>query len=128
MFSHLVVGSDNIDQSRSFYDHVLGTLGIQPGILDDRGRVMYISPTGVLGLTKPINGEPAAPGNGMTIGFRARSEDEVNAWHAAGVRHGGTSCEDPPGYRTNKLGRAYLAYLRDPSGNKLCAVFRPDAG
>jgi len=127
MFSHIMVGSDDIDRSRSFYDKIFATLGIAPGNLDDKGRAIYASPTGVFAISKPINGDGATFGNGMTIGFRARSEDEVNAWHSAGISNGGTSCEDPPGYRTNKLGRAYLAYLRDPFGNKLCASFRPGA-
>lgn len=69
----------------------------------------------------PINGEPATYGNGSTIGFAANSAAEVDAWHAAGTANGGTTCEDPPGERANG---AYLAYLRDPAGNKLCAVYR----
>jgi catechol 2,3-dioxygenase-like lactoylglutathione lyase family enzyme len=78
----------------------------------------------VFALTKPIDGQPASHGNGSTIGFAAASPEAVDAWHAAGAANGGTSCEDPPGVRENGPVKLYLAYLRDPSGNKLCALHR----
>lgn len=124
MFSHVMVGANDIDASKKFYDAVLGTLGIGPGVTDDKGRVFYLSAGGVFAVTKPINGEPATHGNGSTIGFAVKDPATVDAWHAAGVANGGTTCEDPPGVREGGLGRMYLAYLRDPAGNKLCALHR----
>ena len=121
MFSHVMVGVSDIEASKNFYDAVLGTLGISPGV-DNNGRYFYISPSGVFAITIPINGEPATHGNGSTIGFAATSPEQCDAWHAAGVAHGGSSCEDPPGLRDSGT---YLAYLRDPDGNKICALHRP---
>ena len=124
MFSHIMVGAKDIDQSKKFYDAVLGTLGLGPGILDDKGRVFYMSPAGVFAITKPINGAPATAANGATIGFAVADSAAADAWHAAGVANGGTTCEDPPGVREGGLGKMYLAYLRDPAGNKICALHR----
>jgi predicted lactoylglutathione lyase len=75
----------------------------------------------------PLNGEAATHGNGSTIGFTVDSAEQVDAWHAAGVATGGTSVEDPPGIRQGSFGPLYLAYLRDPDGNKLCALHRMPA-
>lgn len=124
MFSHVMVGANDIEASRKFYDATLGALGVPPGRTDDKGRVFYVTPTGVFGITKPINGDAACHANGGTIGFAAKSPEEADAWHAAGVANGGASCEDPPGVREGGLGKLYLAYLRDPAGNKLCALLR----
>ncbi len=124
MFSHVMVGANDLEASRKFYDAVLGAIGIPPGITDEKGRIFYLSPTGVFAVTTPINGAPAAPANGGTIGFAAGDPAAVDAWHAAGVANGGTTCEDPPGVRESGIGKMYLAYLRDPSGNKLCALHR----
>jgi catechol 2,3-dioxygenase-like lactoylglutathione lyase family enzyme len=124
MFSHVMVGSNDIAASKRFYDAVLGALGIPAGVTDDKGRIFYLAPTGIFAITTPINGAPATAANGGTIGFAASSPAAADAWHAAGVAHGGTSCEDPPGVREGGLGRMYLAYLRDPSGNKICALHR----
>ena len=125
MFSHVMVGANDLEASRKFYDAVLGTLGIGPGFTDEKGRIFYLSPSGsVFALTKPIDGKPAAPANGGTIGFLAPDPATVDAWHAAGVANGGTTCEDPPGVRESSLGKMYLAYLRDPAGNKLCGFHR----
>jgi catechol 2,3-dioxygenase-like lactoylglutathione lyase family enzyme len=124
MFSHVMVGADDIEASRKFYDAVLGTLGIPAAITDEKGRLFYLSPGGVFAVTKPINGEPASSGNGATIGFTVGDPATVDAWHAAGVANGGTTCEDPPGVREGSMGKMYLAYLRDPVGNKLCALHR----
>jgi catechol 2,3-dioxygenase-like lactoylglutathione lyase family enzyme len=118
MFSHVMIGTNNLDRAKAFYDAVLGTLGIAPGAVD-RHRVFWRSPTGVFSVTVPINGEPATVGNGGTIGFACQSAEQAQAWHAAGLANGGTTCEDPPGVRG---GQMYLAYLRDPDGNKICAL------
>ena len=122
MFNHIMLGADDVAVSKRFYDAVLGALGIEPGTTDENGRCLFRTSGGTLMLKNPIDGEAASHGNGSTIGFRAGSTDEVDAWHAAGVANGGTTCEDPPGLRPSGV---YLAYLRDPIGNKLCAVFRP---
>jgi catechol 2,3-dioxygenase-like lactoylglutathione lyase family enzyme len=124
MFSHVMVGADDVEASVRFYDAALGALGIPPGRIDEKGRAFYMTQTGVFAITKPINGEPASCANGATIGFAARTPEEADAWHAAGLANGGTECEDPPGVREGKIGRLYLAYLRDPAGNKICALHR----
>jgi catechol 2,3-dioxygenase-like lactoylglutathione lyase family enzyme len=124
MFSHIMVGANDIQASKAFYDAVLGALGHGPGSIDEKGRCFYITAAGVFAITPPIDGEPASHGNGSTIGFAAADPAAANAWHAAGVANGGVSCEDPPGVREGANGKLYLAYLRDPSGNKICALHR----
>ncbi|MFA5965364.1 MAG: VOC family protein [Sphingomonas sp.] len=127
MFSHIMVGADDVAASKAFYDATLGALGVPAGNTDDKGRVFYLTKTGVFAITKPINGAPASCANGSTIGFAASSPEQADAWHAAGLAAGGTACEDPPGIRSGAAGSLYLAYLRDPSGNKLCALYRVPA-
>lgn len=126
MFSHVMVGVKDLEVSRQFYDAVLGTLGIAPGVAN-KSRYFYRSPTGVFGITTPINGEPATHGNGSTLGFRAASVEQANAFHAAGLANGGTTCEDPPGVREGSGTALYIAYLRDPNNHKICVVHRPAA-
>lgn len=123
MFSHLMIGTNDLNRSKAFYDALLGTLGVKPGLVD-RYRVFWRSPGGLFCVAQPINGEPATVGNGSTVGFAAQSEAEVLAWHAAGLAAGGTDCEDPPGVREGAAGKLFLAYLRDPDGHKLCAMYR----
>ncbi|MEO7254258.1 MAG: VOC family protein [Casimicrobium sp.] len=124
MFSHVMVGVNDLEVSRKFYDALLGTVGIAPGVAN-KNRYFYRSPTGSFGITTPINGEPATHGNGSTFGFNMTSTEQVDAFHAAGLANGGTTCEDPPGFRDGATGKLYLAYLRDPDGNKLCGLYRP---
>jgi catechol 2,3-dioxygenase-like lactoylglutathione lyase family enzyme len=124
VFSHIALGVNDMELSRVFYDAVLGALGHGPGVMDDSGRCYYRSPTGVFLLTRPLDGGEACNGNGSTIGFLAPSPEAADAWHAAGLAHGGVSCEDPPGVREGPAGKRYLAYLRDPAGNKICALHR----
>ncbi len=126
MFSHIMVGVKDLEASKKFYDAVLGTIGVPAGAAN-RNRYFYRSPSGTFGITTPINGEPATYANGGTIGFTVTSPEQGDAWHAAGLANGGTTCEDPPGFRDSPAGRMYLAYLRDPDGNKICAVHRPPA-
>jgi catechol 2,3-dioxygenase-like lactoylglutathione lyase family enzyme len=128
MFSHVILGVNDLEASKQFYDALLGALGIKPGIYNHNGvvgRYFYRTPTGSFGITKPLNGEPATHGNGGTIGFNTASPEQADAFHAAGLAHGGSTCEDPPGWREGSVGKLYLAYLRDPDGNKLCALHRP---
>lgn len=120
MFSHVMLGVNDLEVSKKFYDALLGTLGIGPGVAN-KNRYFYISPTGTFMITTPINGKPATHANGGTVGFAVTSPEQGDAFHAAGVANGGTTCEDPPGFRDSGV---YLAYLRDPDGNKLCALHR----
>jgi len=124
MFSHVMLGADDIDASKKFYDATLGALGAKPGVTDPKGRIIYMHGGGMLLLTKPIDGQPASCGNGSTIGFAVGSQEEANAWHEAGIANGGTAIEDPPGVREGAGMKLYLAYLRDPAGNKICALKR----
>lgn len=126
MFSHVMVGSDDIAASRAFYDATLGAMGARPAS-ENQGRLVYMHGGGLFLVSPPINGEPACHANGGTIGFAADSPETVDAWHQAGVDNGGTSIEDPPGVREASFGKLYLAYLRDPAGNKLCAMHRMPA-
>jgi catechol 2,3-dioxygenase-like lactoylglutathione lyase family enzyme len=123
MFSHIMIGTNDLDRAKKFYDSVLGTLGVGPAVVDGH-RIFYITPKGIFSVSKPIDGQPATAGNGGTIGFAAASSEQADAWHKAGVAAGGTTCEDPPGVRSGNSGKMYLAYLRDPDGNKLCALHR----
>lgn len=123
MFSHIMIGTNDLDKAKAFYDAVLGVVGVPAGVVD-RHRVFWRTSTGVFSVTVPINGQPATVGNGSTIGFACQSAEQVDAWHDAGVGHGGTSCEDPPGVREGAAGKLYLAYLRDPDGNKICGLYR----
>ena len=123
MFSHIMIGTNDLVRAKSFYDAVLATLGVAPGHVD-RHRVFYRTATGVFSVSVPINGEPATVGNGSTIGFACKSAEQADAWHAAGIANGGSTCEDPPGVRDGAVGKLYLAYLRDPDGNKICALQR----
>ena len=123
MFSHVMIGTNDLDKAKAFYDSLLGTLEVRPARVDGH-RIFYITKTGVFSVSKPINGEPATCANGGTIGFACNSPEQVDAWHAAGVANGGKSCEDPPGIRDAGFGKMYLAYLCDPDGNKLCGFYR----
>lgn len=124
MFSHVMVGANDVQESKVFYDAILGAMGHEPGVIDDKGRCFYFTPSGIFAITKPIDGEPAGHGNGSTIGFAATDPATADAWHAAGLANGGSACEEPPGVREGVAGKLYLAYLRDPSGNKICALHR----
>ena len=124
MYSHMMVGSNNIDRSKTFYDGLFASLGGTPAIKDDKGRLIYMHNNSMFLVTPPIDGQPATAGNGCTIGFAMDNPEQANAWHAAGVANGGTAVEDDPGIRSGAFGSIYLAYLRDPDGNKLCALHR----
>ena len=126
MFSHIMVGTNDMQASKVFYDAILGELGHKPGVMDEKGRCFYFTDTGIFALTQPINGEGASCGNGSTVGFATVSPEQTDTWHKVGIANGGVSCEDAPGIREGGLGKLYLAYLRDPSGNKLCALHRMD--
>lgn len=125
MFSHVTLGMKDAAESKRFYDAILGVLGAGEGRIDERGRLIYMHAGSRLVITRPVDGKEAACGNGHTLGLLAPDPATVDAWHEAGVAHGGTSAEDPPGIRHATEGRiVYLAYLRDPAGNKLCAFHK----
>lgn len=124
MFSHIMLGANDVAESKAFYDAILAVLGYKPGVIDEKGRCFYYEKSGIFSLSKPIDGEPASCGNGSTIGFAAESPEIIDAWHEAGLANGGTAIEDPPGVREGGGIKLYLAYLRDPSGNKVCALHR----
>jgi len=129
MFSHVMVGSNDIERSKRFYDAVLGTLGAGEPFRNvnttGQVRLFYRHAGGSFCVSEPIDGEPATCANGGTIGFKCDSPAQVQAFHDIAVAHGGTSIEQPPGLRESQLGSMYLAYVRDPDGNKLCAMYRP---
>ena len=118
MFTHIMIGSNDLERARGFYDATFTALGGNPGEMDARGRLIYAHDGGRLMITTPIDGKPATVANGGTIGIAAASRDHVLAWHEAGTRHGGTAIESPPAERPNG---AFVAYLRDPDGHKLTA-------
>jgi len=128
MFSHVVIGSNDIERSKRFYDAVLGTLGVGEPFRNKaetgQNRLFYRHEGNNFGITEPINGEAATCANGATIGFKCSSPEQVQQFHDTAVAHGGTSIEDPPGLREGSMGAMHLAYVRDPDGNKLCAVYR----
>jgi catechol 2,3-dioxygenase-like lactoylglutathione lyase family enzyme len=118
IFSHLVIGANDVEKARAFYDEVLGTLGIKR-VYDDAERSAWGTGAPELMVGKPLNGEPATHGNGGTIGFSAASTEAVDRFHAAALANGG-SCEGEPGPRA--FPGLYAAYARDPDGNKICAI------
>ena len=127
MYSHMMVGTNDMDRSKKFYDGLFASIGGKPGFVDPKGRLIYAKDGQMFLVTKPIDGEDAQPGNGMTIGFAVTGPEQADAWHKAGVEHGGTAIEDDPGVRSGGGMSLYLAYLRDPDGNKLCALHRMPA-
>ncbi len=124
MFSHVTIGSNDIERSRKFYDAMMAVLGGEPGVQDAKGRLIYAHDGSRLLITKPIDGQPATGANGGTLGFTASSPEQADALHQAAVENGGVSVEDPPGVRQGATAKLYLAYMRDPDGNKLCALHR----
>lgn len=129
MFSHIMVGTNDIERSKRFYDAVLGVLGAGEPIRNQAKtghvRLFYRHDGQTFCVSEPINGQPASFANGGTIGFKCESPEQVRQFHATAVAHGGSSIEDAPGLREGSLGAMYLAYVRDPDGNKLCALHRP---
>jgi catechol 2,3-dioxygenase-like lactoylglutathione lyase family enzyme len=129
MFSHVMVGTNDIERSKKFYDAVLGTLGVGEPVRNTNStgqtRLFYRHEGTTFCVSEPINGEPATFANGGTIGFKCSSPAQVLAFHATAVANGGTPIEQPPGPRGANPGAMHLAYVRDPDGNKLCALHRP---
>ena len=128
MINHVMIGSNDIERSKRFYDAVLGTLGagepLRHKAKSGHLRLFYRHNGSTFCVTEPINDEAATSANGGTIGFKCSSLEQVRAFHDTAVANGGQSIEDPPGLREGDLGAMYLAYVRDPDGNKLCAICR----
>ncbi len=122
-----MVGSNDIDRSKQFYDALFTAIGSKPGRKDEKGRLSYLHKGALFMVSRPIDGQPATRGNGSTIGISLDSPEQVHGWLEAGVAAGGTAIEDPPGVRPGAFGPLYLAYLRDPDGNKLCGLHRMPA-
>lgn len=129
MFNHVMVGSNDIERSKRFYDAVLGTLGAGQPLRNVAGtghvRLFYRHDGNTFCITEPINDESASCANGGTIGFKCNSPEQVQRFHDVAVEQGGTSIEETPGLRTGSLGPMHLAYVRDPDGHKLCAIYWP---
>ena len=129
MFSHVMVGTNDIERAKRFYDAVLGVLGAGEAARNQNAtgqtRLFYRHDGSTFGITEPIDGQPATHANGGTIGFKCSSAEQLHAFHAAAIANGGTPIEGAPGPRDGKPGSMHLAYVRDPDGNKLCAVYRP---
>ena len=129
MFNHIMVGSNDIERSKRFYDAVLATLGAGEPIRNQAStghvRYFYLHDGNAFCISEPINGEPATYANGATIGFKCGSPEQVKTFHDVAVANGGTSIEDAPGPRSSDMGTLHLSYVRDPDGNKLCAIHRP---
>jgi catechol 2,3-dioxygenase-like lactoylglutathione lyase family enzyme len=128
MFNHIMIGSNDIERSKRFYDAVLGTLGagepVRHKANSGHTRLFYRHGGGSFCVTEPIDDEKATVANGGTIGFKCASPEQVIAFHDIAIAHGGVSIEDPPGLREGGLGAMHLAYVRDPDGHKLCAIYR----
>ena len=128
MFNHVMIGTNDIERSKRFYDAVLGTLGAGEPVRNTAGsghtRLFYRHDGSTFCVSEPINGEEATFANGGTIGFKCNSPEQVREFHDTAVAHGGESIEDAPGLREGSLGAMHLAYVRDPDGNKLCAIHR----
>lgn len=129
MFSHVMVGTNDLERSKRFYDAVLAVLGggepIPNQAKTGHRRLFYRHDGATFCISEPINDQPATFANGGTIGFKCSSPEQVTQFHDVAVAHGGSSIEEPPGLRDGSLGALYLAYARDPDGNKLCALHRP---
>ncbi len=123
MFSHIMIGSNDIAAARKFYDAVLATVGVPEGDFNEEiQRIYYRTSDGTFVVTKPADGNPATFANGGTLGFKCKTPEQAKAFHDAAVANGGVSIEDPPGWRNLGERKVYLAYVRDPSGHKLCAT------
>ena len=129
MLNHVMLGSNDIERSKRFYDAVLGVLGACEPMRNvnatGQTRLFYRHDGITFGLSEPIDGQPATASNGFTLGFKCNSPEQLKQFHDTAVAHGGISIEDPPGLREGKMGSMYLAYVRDPDGHKLCALYRP---
>lgn len=126
MFSHIMIGTDDIDRARTFYDKVLAVLGAGEPLVNEnttgQTRLFYIHNGNILAITQPINGEPVTNANGSTIGLACSSPEQVKELHDVAVAAGATSIEEPPGPRESPMGTMHLCYFLDPDGHKICGL------
>lgn len=130
MLFHTMVGSNDIERSRRFYNTLLGALGLREAAVNISGsghtRLFYGNKHGTRFIvTQPINDEPATVANGGTVAFSCNSPEQVRVFHDVAIANGGTSIEDAPGPRETGIGTIHLSYVRDPDGNKLCGIYVP---
>lgn len=118
VFTHVAVGTNNLEQARTFYDKTLAPLGLKR-LYDGETASFWGIDRPALMVTKPADGQPATRANGGTIGFSAATRAAVDNFHAEALANGGT-CDGPPGPRAFAP-NAYGAYVRDADGNKFCA-------
>lgn len=129
MFNHIMIGTNDIDRSKAFYEKVLGILG-DVKVMDNAAgtghrRVFFSFDGNTLALSEPINDEPATCANGFTIGIKCASAEQVKELHDVAVAAGASTCEDPPGLRETTMGPINLCYFRDLDGHKICGIHRP---
>ena len=128
MFNHIMIGTNDIDKAKAFYEKVLKVVGVESAMDNTQHgirRTFFIHNGNVLALTQPLDGEAATCANGMTIGFKCDSPEQVKELHDAAIAAGGTSIEDPPGPRDTTMGQLHLSYFRDLDGHKICGLHRP---
>lgn len=123
MYNHVFVGTNDLEKARAFYDPVMGALGYANAASAAAPLLSYRCGEQGFAVRAPRNGDEATSANGGTIGFRAKNTDEVDAFHRAGLANGGTD-DGAPGVRSDSFGQPYIAYLRDPDGNKICAMWK----
>jgi catechol 2,3-dioxygenase-like lactoylglutathione lyase family enzyme len=129
MFSHVMLGTNDIERARRFYDAVFKLLGAGDAVENTnrtgQRRLFYRHEGATFCLSEPLDGQPASVGNGSTLGFKCDSAELVSQFQDVAVAAGGSSNEEPPGPRAGPSGVLHLAYVRDPDGHKLCALHRP---
>ncbi len=129
MLNHVMIGSNDIEKTRNFYNSVLSVLGAGDAMehVNETGqtRLFYIHDGSTFSISEPVNGEPVSIANGSTIGFVCDSPEQVKEFHDIAVANGGISVEDPPGPRDGTMGLMHLCYFLDPDGHKICGIHRP---
>ena len=125
MYSHVTVGTSQMNRAMRFYDAVLAPLGMKRKSTF-KIAISYAPPdfSGVnepFWVVRPYDRKDATPGNGVTVAFEAPTRAAVDAFHAAALA-AGASDEGPPGIREHYHSNYYGAYVRDPDGNKICVV------
>lgn len=120
MIGYITIGALDFDKSVAFYDALLGAIGGERKS-NEGGWAFYGAKDGEanVAICKPFDGQPARAGNGIMIAFSAPTREAVNAAHAAALASGGSD-EGAPGMRPPDGTSFYGAYVRDPTGNKLC--------
>ncbi len=123
MIDHLGLDVSDVDRSRRFYEAALAPLGIAV-VAESRneagGRVVMFGEGGVPGF---VIAEDRPPGAGAHIAFRASTRGQVDAFHAAALKAGGTD-NGAPGPRPGYGPDYYAAFVIDPDGMNVEAVCR----